>query len=161
MNEEKYTYYRIIPIERSDTLLLEKINPHRFILKGLIGIRRVRKKPHITVSFPQGVTEWFIEHEAIEYFPKRVLVIIPFNVDSEEDINVLMSIVKALYGFKGISELYSEKIRAGRVRPVETGLNVHYQSFLSAKTDTKLTIDKLYDLLRTVGGEETGNASTP
>ena len=155
MNEEKYPYpyYRIIPIKKSDTLLLEKVNPHSFVLKGLIGVRRVRKKPHITVSFPQGVTEWFIEHEAIEYFPKHVLVIIPFNVDSEEDINVLMSIVKALYGFKGISELYREKIRAGRVKPIEAGLDPHYQLFLSAKTSTKLTIDKLYDLLRMAGSE--------
>jgi hypothetical protein len=155
MNEEKYPYpyYRIITIERSSTLLLEKVNPHSFVLKGLIGIRRVRKKPHITVSFPQGVTEWFIEHEAIEYFPKRVLVIMPFNVDSEEDVDVLMNIVKSLYGFKGARDLYNEKVRAGRVRPIETGLDPHYQLFLSAKTSTKITIDKLYDLLREAGSE--------
>jgi hypothetical protein len=154
MNEEKYPYYRIIPIERSSTLLLEKVNPHNFALKGLVGIRRVRKKPHITVSFPQGVTEWFIKHEAIEYFPRHVLVIIPFNIDSEEDINALMSIAKALYGFKDARELYREKIRAGRVRPVEAGLDPHYQLFLSAKTSAKLTIGELYDLLKEAGSED-------
>jgi len=153
MDEEKYVYYRIIPIERSNTLLLEKVTPHSFALKGLIGIRKVRKKPKLVVSFPQGVTEWFAEHGLLEYFPSRVLVIVPFNIDSERDINVLMSIVKALYGFKDVGELYSEKIRPGRVRPVETGLNVHYQSFLSAKSLTKITIDKLYDLLRRAGEE--------
>ncbi len=153
MNEEEYPYYRIIPIEKSSTLLLEKVNPHSFVLKGLVGLRRVRKKPHITVSFPQGVTEWFIEHEAIEYFPNRALVIVPFNVDSEEDIDVLMSIVKALYGFKGARDLYNEKVKAGRLRPVETGLDPHYQLFLNAKSLTKITIGRLYDLLRRAGGD--------
>jgi hypothetical protein len=153
MDEEKYTYYRIIPIEKSNTLLLEKVALHSFALKGLIGMRRVRKKPKLTVSFPQAVTEWLIEHEAIEYFPSRVLVIVPFNVDSERDIDVITSILKALYGFKDVRELYSEKIRAGRVRPVEAGLDPHYQSFLSAKSLTKITIDKLYDLLRRAGEE--------
>jgi hypothetical protein len=153
MNEEKYAYYRIIPIGRADTLLLEKVNPHGFALKGLVGLRRVRKKPHITVSFPQSVTEWFIEHEAIEYFPRHVLVIMPFNVDSEEDIDVLMSIVKVLHGFKDARDLYSKKVRAGRVRPIETGLDPHYQLFLNARTNTKITIDELYDLLRGAGGE--------
>ena len=153
MDEEKYTYYRIIPIERSDTLLLEKINPHRFILKGLIGIRRVRKKPHITVSFPQSITKWFIEHGLLEHFPSRVLVIMPFNIDNVTDIDVLMNIAKALYGFKDVRELYREKVRAGRVRPTETGLDPHYQLFLSAKSLTKLTITRLYDLLRETGSE--------
>jgi len=157
MDEEKYVYYRIIPIERSDTLLLEKVTPHNFVLKGLVGMRRVRKKPKLVVSFPQAVTEWFIEHETIEYFPKRVLVIVPFNIDSERDIDVITSILKALYGFKDARELYREKIRAGRVRPVEAGLDAHYQSFLSAKSLTKLTINELYDLLRRAGSED----STP
>jgi len=153
MDEEKYVYYRIIPIEKSNTLLLEKVNPRSFVLKGLIGMRRVRKKPKLVVSFPQAVTEWFIEHEAIEYFPSRVLVIVPFNIDSERDIDVITSILKALYGFKDVGELYSEKIRPGRVRPVEAGLDPHYQSFLNAKSLTKITIDKLYDLLREAGVE--------
>jgi hypothetical protein len=154
MDEEEYPYYRIITIERSDTLLLEKVAPHSFVLKGLIGIRRIRRKPKLTISFPQGVTEWFIEHEAIEYFPSRALVIVPFNVDSERDIDVLMDIAKALYGFKDAKVLYREKIRAGRLRPVEAGLDAHYQSFLSAKTGTKITASRLYDLLRRAGSEE-------
>ena len=164
MNEEKYSYYRIIqieypyyriiPIERSGTLLLEKVvNPHSFDLKGLIGLRRVRRKPRFTVSFPQAVTEWFIEHGLLEYFPNRVLVIVPFNIDSERDIDVITNILKALYGFKDVRELYREKIRAGRVRPVEAGLDPHYQLFLNAKTSTKITIDELYDLLRRAGIE--------
>ncbi len=148
MDEEEYPYYRIIPIERSDTLLLEKVAPHSFVLKGLIGIRRVRRKPKLTISFPQAVTEWFIEHEAIEYFPSRVLVIVPFNVDSERDIDVITNILKALYGFKGARDLYNEKVKAGRVRSIETGLDPHYQLFLSAKSMPKLSINDLYDLLR-------------
>jgi len=165
MNEEKYSYYRIIQIEypyyriipifRSDTLLIEKVvNTHSFILKGLIGLRRVRKKPHITVSFPQSITKWLAEHGLLEYFPRHVLIVMPFNIDSVTDIDVLMSIVKALYGFKDARELYREKIRAGRLRPVEAGLDAHYQSFLSAKTSTKLTASRLYDLLRRAGSEE-------
>jgi hypothetical protein len=157
MDEEKYVYYRIIPIERSNTLLLEKVNPHSFVLKGLIGIRRVRKKPKFTVSFPQAVTEWFAEHGLLEYFPTRVLVIVPFNIDSERDIDVITNILKALYGFRDAREIYREKIRAGRLRPIEAGLDPHYQSFLSAKTSTKLTINELYDLLRRAGSED----STP
>jgi len=146
-------YYRIIPIERSDTLLLEKVNPHNFVLKGLIGLRRVRKKPHLTVSFPQSATVWFMEHGLLEYFPRHVLVIVPFNADSEEDINVLMSVVKALYGFKDVRELYREKVRAGRVRPIEAGLDPHYQLFLNARTSTKIAISRLYDLLKEAGSE--------
>ncbi len=161
MDEEKYVYYRIIPIERSNTLLLEKVNPHSFALKGLIGMRRVRKKPKLTVSFPQAVTEWFAEHGLLEYFPTRVLVIVPFNIDSERDIDVITNILKALYGFRDAREIYREKIRAGRLRPIEAGLDPHYQSFLSAKTSTKLTINELYDSLRRAGSEETEDASTP
>jgi len=153
MNEEKYSYYRIIPIERSDTLLLEKVAPHSFALKGLIGMRKVRKKPHVMVSFPQSITEWFAERGLLEYFPRHVLVIIPFNVDSERDIDVITNILKALYGFKDARELYREKIRAGRLRTVEAGLDAHYQLFLSAKSLTKLTIGRLYDLLRETGNE--------
>ena len=148
MDEEKYVYYRIIPIERSDTLLLEKVTPHSFALKGLIGVRRVRKKPKLVVSFPQAVTEWFVEHGLLEYFPTRVLVVVPFNIDSERDIDVITSILKALYGFKDARELYREKIRVGRVRPVNFGLDAHYQLFLSAKSVPKLSINDLYDLLR-------------
>jgi hypothetical protein len=164
MNEEEYSYYRIIQIEypyyriipifRSDTLLIEKVvNPHSSVLKGLIGLRRVRRKPRFTVSFPQAVTKWFMEHGLLEYFPNRALVIVPFNVDSEEDTNVLMSVVKALYGFKDVRELYREKVRAGRVRAVEAGLDPHYQLFLNAKSVPKLSINDLYDLLRRSGVE--------
>ena len=154
MNEEKYSYYRIIPIERSDTLLLEKVAPHSFALKGLIGIRKVRKKPHVMVSFPQSITEWFAERGLLEYFPRHVLVIIPFNIDSVTDIDVLMDIAKALYGFKDARELYREKIKAGKIKPVEAGLDPHYRLFLNAKTFTKIPINTLYDMLREASSEE-------
>jgi hypothetical protein len=161
--EEKLIYYRLIPIGgHSEALILELYTPHKSILKGLISMRRVRRGPQISVSMPLRMSKWFEEHRELRrFFPERALVIIPFNIDNVTDIDVLMSIAKALYGFKGISELYKEKIRAGKVKPIEAGLDPHYQLFLNAKTSTKITIDELYDLLRTVGGEEVGDASTP
>jgi hypothetical protein len=151
-------YYRLIPIGgKSEALLLEKYDYHKNILKGFISIRRVRRKPQISIPFPLRISSWFAEHkELLEYFPNRVLIIIPFNIDSEEDIDVLMDIVKSLYGFKDPGE-FRDKVRAGRVRPVETGLDPHFQLFLNAKTSTKLSIDELYDLLRKAGSE----GSTP
>jgi hypothetical protein len=157
--EEKLIYYRLIPIGgHSEALILELYTPHKSILKGLISMRRVRRGPQISVSMPLRMSKWFEEHKELRrFFPERALVIIPFNIDNVTDIDVLMDIAKALYGFKGIRELYKEKIRAGKVKPIEAGLDPHYQLFLNAKTNTKITIDKLYDLLRTVGGED----STP
>ena len=156
-------YYRLIPVGgKSEALLLEKYDYHKSTLKALISMRRVRRRPQISIPFPLRISSWFAEHkELLEYFPRRVLVIIPFNIDSEEDIDALMSIIKTLYGFKDARELYREKIRAGRVRPVETGLDPHYQLFLSAKTSTKLTINELYDLLRRAGSEDSTPNSTP
>ncbi len=156
-------YYRLIPVGgKSDALLLEKYDYHKNVLKGFISMRRVRRRPQISVPFPLRISSWFAEHkELLEYFPRRVLVIIPFNIDSEEDINALMSIVKALYGFRDAGELVKDKVKAGRVKPIETGLDPHYRLFLNAKTSTKLTIDELYDLLRKVSSEKTEDASTP
>ncbi len=161
--EEKLIYYRLIPIGgHSEALILELYTPHRSILKGLISMRRVRRGPQISISMPLRMSKWFEEHKELRrFFPERALVIIPFNIDNVTDIDVLMDIAKALYGFKDASELYREKIRAGKVKPIEAGLDPHYQLFLNAKTSTKITIDELYDLLRKTGGEETGNASTP
>ena len=161
--EEKLIYYRLIPIGRhSEALILELYTPHKSILKGLISMRRVRRGPQISVSMPLRMSKWFEEHKELRrFFPERALVIIPFNIDNVTDIDVLMSIAKALYGFKDANELYKEKIRAGKVKPIEAGLDPHYQLFLNAKTSTKITIDELYDLLRETGGEEVGNASTP
>jgi len=156
-------YYRLIPVGgKSEALLLEKYDYHKNVLKAFISMRRVRRRPQISIPFPLRISAWYAEHkELLEFFPRRVLVIIPFNVDSEEDINVLMDIVKALYGFKDTGELYNEKVRAGRVKPIEVGLDPHYRLFLNANTSTKVTIDKLYDLLRKAGGEEIEDASTP
>jgi hypothetical protein len=161
--EEKLIYYRLIPIGgHSEALILELYTPHKSILKGLISMRRVRRGPQISISMPLRMSKWFEEHKELRrFFPERVLVIIPFNIDNVTDIEVLMSIVKALYGFKDVRELYREKVKAGRVKPVEAGLDPHFQLFLNARTSTKLTIDELYDLLRMVGGEEVGDASTP
>jgi hypothetical protein len=152
--EEKLIYYRLIPIGgHSEALILELYTPHKSILKGLISMRRVRRGPQISVSMPLRMSKWFEEHKELRrFFPERALVIIPFNIDNVTDIDVLMSIAKALYGFKGISGLYKEKIRAGKVKPIEAGLDPHYQLFLNAKTSTKITIDELYDLLRMLGG---------
>jgi len=153
--EEKLIYYRLIPIGgHSEALILELYTPHRSILKGLISMRRVRRGPQISVSMPLRMSKWFEEHRELRrFFPERVLVIIPFNIDNVTDIDVLMSIAKVLYGFKDASELYKEKIRAGKVKPIEAGLDPHYQLFLNAKTNTKITIDELYDLLRMVSGD--------
>ena len=150
--EEKLIYYRLIPIGgHSEALIVELYTPHKSILKGLISMRRVRRGPQISISMPLRLSKWFEEHKELRrFFPQRVLTIIPFNIDSTTDIDVLMSIAKALYGFKGIRDLYKEKIRAGRVKPIEAGLDPHYQLFLNAKTDTKITIDELYDLLRMI-----------
>jgi hypothetical protein len=157
--KEKLIYYRLIPIGgHSETLILELYTPHKSILKGLIGVRRVRRGPQISISMPLRMSKWFEEHKELRrFFPERALVIIPFNIDSVTDIDVLMDITKALYGFKDVRELYRENVRAGRVKPIEAGLDPHYQLFLNAKTSTKITIDELYDLLRKVGGED----STP
>ena len=154
--EEKLIYYRLIPIGgHSEALILELYTPHKSILKGLISMRRVRRGPSISISMPLRMSKWFEEHKELrKFFPERVLTIIPFNVESAVDIDILMSIVKALYGFKDVRELYREKVRAGRVKPIEAGLDPHYQLFLNAKTSTKITIDELYDLLRETGGEE-------
>ncbi len=156
-------YYRLIPVGgKSEALLLEKYDYHKNTLKAFISMRRVRRRPQISIPFPLRISAWFAEHkELLEYFPRRVLVIIPFNIDSEEDINALMSIVKALYGFRDAGELVKDKVKAGRVKPIETGLDPHYRLFLNAKTSTKLTIDELYDLLRKVSSEKTEDASTP
>ena len=161
--EEKLIYYRLIPIGgHSEALILELYTPHKSILKGLISMRRVRRGPQISISMPLRLSKWFEEHRELrKFFPERALVIIPFNIDSVTDIDVLMSIAKALYGFKGIRDLYREKIRAGKVKPIEAGLDPHYQLFLNAKTNTKITIDELYDLLRIAGSEETEDTSTP
>jgi len=155
--EEKLIYYRLIPIGgHSEALILELYTPHKSILKGLISMRRVRRGPQISVSMPLRLSKWFEEHKELRgFFPDRVLTIIPFNVEGAVDIDILMSIVKALYGFKDVKTLYNEKVKAGKVKPIEAGLDPHYQLFLSANTSTKITIDELYDLLREVGGEET------
>jgi hypothetical protein len=152
--EEKLIYYRLIPIGgHSEALILELYTPHRSILKGLISMRRVRRGPQISVSMPLRMSKWFEEHKELRrFFPERALVIMPFNIDSVTDIEVLMSIAEVLYGFKDANELYKEKIRAGKVKPIEAGLDPHYQLFLNAKTSTKITIDELYDLLRMLGG---------
>jgi hypothetical protein len=161
--EEKLIYYRLIPVGgHSETLLLELYTPHRSILKGLISMRRVRRGPQISIPMPLRMSKWFEEHKELRrFFPERVLVIIPFNIDSATDIDVLMDIARVLYGFKDARELYNEKVRAGRIKPVEAGLDPHFRLFLNANTSTKVTIDKLYDLLRKAGGEETEDASTP
>ena len=153
--EERLTYYRLIPIGgHSEALILELYTPHKSILKGLISMRRVRRGPQISVSMPLRMSRWFEEHRELRrFFPERVLTIIPFNIDSAIDIDVITNILKALYGFKDVKALYNEKVRAGKVKPIVTGLDPHYQLFLSAKTSTKLTIDKLYDLLREAGSE--------
>jgi len=152
---EKFTYYRIIPVGgHSDAILLEFHDPHKNILKGFISLRRVRRGPQISVSMPLRLSKWFEEHKELRrFFPERVLVIIPFNIDSVTDIEVLMSVAKALYGFKDAKELYKEKIRAGKVKPIEAGLDPHYQLFLNAKSIPKISVDELYDMLR--------DASTP
>jgi hypothetical protein len=157
--EEKLVYYRLIPVGgHSEALILELYTPHKSILKGLISMRRVRRGPQISISMPLRLSKWFEEHKELRrFFPERALVIIPFNIDNEADIDVIMSIVKALYGFKDIKTLYDMKVRAGRVKPVEAGLDPHYQLFLNARTGTKISIDKLYDLLRKIGTED----STP
>ena len=162
-NLEKFIYYRIIPVGgHSDAILLEKHDPHRNVLKALISWRRVRRGPQISISFPLRISSWFAEHkELLEYLPERVLVIIPFNIDSVADIDVLMSIAKALYGFKDVKELYREKIKAGKIKPVEAGLDPHYRLFLNAISLPKISVDELYDMLRIAGREETEDASTP
>jgi hypothetical protein len=159
---EKYTYYRIIPIGgHSDAILLEKHDPHKNVLKGFISLRRVRRGPQISIPMPLRMSTWFAEHnDLLQYFPDRVLVIIPFNIDNVTDIDVLMDIAKALYGFKDARELYREKIRAGKIKPVEAGLDPHYRLFLNAKTFTKIPINTLYDMLREASSEEVED-STP
>jgi hypothetical protein len=154
-------YYRLIPIGgKSEALLLERYDYHKNVLKGFISLRRVRRKPQISIPFPLRISSWFAEHkELLEYFPNRVLIIIPFNIDSEEDIDVLMDIVKSLYGLKDPRE-FKDKVKAGRVRPIEAGLEPHYRLFLNAKSIPKIPIDTLYDVLREASSEETEN-STP
>ena len=155
-------YYRLIPVGgKSEALLLEKYDYHKNILKGFISMRRVRRRPQISIPFPLRISSWFAEHKLLEYFPNRVLIVIPFNIDSEEDIDVLMDIVKALYGFKDARELFRDKVRAGRVKPIETGLDPHYRLLLNAKSIPKISVDELYDMLRIAGREETEDASTP
>ena len=158
--EEKLIYYRLIPLGgHSEALLLELYTPHKSILKGLISMRRIRRGPQISISMPLRLSKWFEEHKELRsFFPGRALVIIPFNIDSVTDIDVLMDIVKALYGFKNVKELYREKIRAGKVKPIEAGLDPHYQLFLNAKTIPKISVDELYDMLREEGA---GEDSTP
>ena len=161
--EEKLIYYRLIPIGgHSEALILELYTPHKSILKGLISMRRVRRGPQISVSMPLRLSKWFEEHRELrKFFPDRVLTIIPFNVESAVDIDILMSIVKALYGFKDVKTLYNEKVKAGKVKPIEAGLDPHYQLFLNAKTIPKISVDELYDMLRIAGSEETEDTSTP
>jgi hypothetical protein len=160
---EKYAYYRIIPIGgHSDAILLEKHDPHKNILKGFISLRRVRRGPQISIPMPLRMSTWFAEHnDLLQYFPDRVLVIIPFNIDNERDIDVISNILKVLYGFKDAKELYKEKIKAGKIKPVEAGLDPHYRLLLNAKTLTKIPINTLYDMLREAGTEEFEDASTP
>jgi len=160
---EKFTYYRIIPVGgHSDAILVEYHDPHKNVLKALISWRRVRRGPQISISFPLRISSWFAEHkELLEYLPERVLVIIPFNIDNVTDIDTIMSITKALYGFKDAKELYNEKVKAGKIKPVEAGLDPHYRLLLNAKSIPKISVDELYDMLRIAGREETEDTSTP
>jgi len=145
-----YAYYRVISVGgHSDAILVEFHNPHRNMLKAMISLRRVRVKPQISIPFPLRVTSWFQKHpDLLELFPRRVLVIMPFNITSETDIDILTDILKALYRFKNVSELYKEGIRAGKLRPADSDLEEHYRQFLTAHTFPKLTINAFFKLLR-------------
>jgi hypothetical protein len=89
-----------------------------------------------------------LHRELLDYLPPRVLVVIPFNIESERDINVIANILKALYGFMDARVLYEGGVRAGRVKSVADGLEPHYKLLLGARARTVLSIGDLYNALR-------------
>ena len=152
---EPYVYYRIIPVGgHSRAILLEYHDPHRSILKALISDRGVRRGQQLWVSLPLQMSMWFAKHpELRQYLPQRVLSIFPFNITSERDIDVIMNIVKALYGFKSAENLYAMRVKPGRVKPVDSGMDEHYRLFLNANTKTKISPDEFYKLLQKASHE--------
>ena len=164
-----YTYYRIINVGgHSDAILLEYHDPHKNVLKALISVRRVRVKPSISIPFPLRITSWFQKHkELLDLFPRRMLVVIPFNVTTETDIDIIAEILKALYRFRSVDELYREGIRAGKLRPADSDLEEHYRQFLTAQTFPRIPVSTFFKLLRTIPSqlseseEEKAEGSTP
>jgi hypothetical protein len=149
---EKYTYYRIIQLGgHSEALFLERHDPHKNTLKAFISMRSMNRGSEITISMPLQLSRWFALHrELLDYLPSRVLVVIPFNINSEWDINVIANILKALYGFVDVRVLYESGVRAGRVKSVTDGLEPHYRLLLGARARTVLGIGDLYNALRMV-----------
>ena len=149
----RYTYYRIIQLGgHSDALFLELHDPHKNVLKALISMRLVNRGSELTISMPLRVSKWFSAHrELLDYLPPRVLVVMPFNIDSERDVDVITSILKVLYGFMDVRELYESGVKAGRVKSVDVGLESHYKLLLGARTQPKLLIDDFYKALRDGG----------
>jgi len=154
-SSERYAYYRIIPMGgHSRAILLEYHDPHKSVLKALISERGVRRGQQLWVSLPLQMSMWFAQHpELRQFLPQRVLSIFPFNITSERDIDMIMYIVKALYGFMPLEELYRKGLKAGRVKPSSSGMDIHYHLFLNADTKMKISIDELYDILRMVNRE--------
>ena len=147
---EKYTYYRIIQLGgHSEALFLERHDPHKTTLKSFVGMRPINRGSEIVISLPLQLSRWFALHrELLDYLPPRVLVVIPFNIESERDINVIANILKALYGFMDVRVLYEGGVRAGRVKSVADGLEPHYKLLLGARARTVLSIGDLYNALR-------------
>jgi hypothetical protein len=146
----KYAYYRIIQLGgHSEALFLERHDPHKTTLKALISMRSMNRGSEITISMPLQMSRWFALHrELLDYLPPRVLVVIPFNIDSEWDINVITNILKALYGFMDARVLYENGVRPGRVKSAINGLEPHYRLLLNARTRTVLSVNDLYNALR-------------
>lgn len=142
---EKYTYYRIIRLRgHSESLFLERHNPHENTLKAFIGIRPLNRGSEITISMPSQLSRWFTMHrELLNYLPPRVLVVIPFNIDGEKDIDVLANVLKVLHGFMDVGVLYENNVKPGRV----TNLEEHYKLLLNARSETVVSINELYNAL--------------
>ena len=158
---EQYAYYRVIPVGgHSRAILLEYHDPHRSILKALISERGVRRGQQLWVSLPLQMSMWFAKHpELRQFLPQRVLTVLFFNITSPTDIDTIMNIVRTLYGFTTPENLYAMKIKPGRIKPVDSGMDEHYRLFLNADTKTKISPDELYELLRKASRET--EVSTP
>ena len=160
-NLEQYAYYRVIPVGgHSRAVLLEYHDPHKSVLKALISDRGVRRGQQLWVSLPLQMSKWFAQRpELRQFLPQRVLTILPFNIASPTDIDIIAIIAKTLYGFVSPEDLYRVGVKPGRVKPAGSGMDEHYRLFLNANTKTKISPDELYELLRKASRET--EVSTP
>ena len=158
---ERFAYYRIIPVGgHSRAVLLEYHDPHKSVLKALISARGVRRGQQLWVSLPLQMSRWFAQHPELRPFlPQRVLTVLFFNITSPKDIDTIMNIVKALYGFVSPEDVYHMGVKPGRIKPASSGMDEHYRLFLNANTETTISPDELYELLRKASRET--EASTP